>query len=115
MSQESQQLSLTFRLFSKAIILKLRLQRVRGQDENSSRVGERFGACSFAGLKDESRQMHSDCPRASIYIEDTTTSTCWDVKCLWSQLLSFLLNLWAPPLLATGTCETQGLRETNSI
>ena len=53
--------------------------------------------------------------RASIYIEDTTTPTCWGSKCLWSQLLSFLLNLWAPPLVAIGTCETQGLRETMTL
>ena len=53
--------------------------------------------------------------RASIYIEDTTTSTCWGSKCLWSQLFSFLLNLWAPPLVAIGTCETQGLRETMTL
>ena len=50
--------------------------------------------------------------RPSIDIEDTTTSTCWGSKCLWSQLLSFLLNLWVPPLVAIGTWETQGLCET---
>ena len=38
--------------------------------------------------------------RPSIDTENTTTSTCWGYECLWSQLLSFLLNLWAPPLLA---------------
>ena len=53
--------------------------------------------------------------RASIYIEDTTISTCWGSKCLWSQSFSFLLNLWAPPLVAIGTCETQGLRETMTL
>ena len=53
--------------------------------------------------------------RASIYIEDTTTSTCWGSKCLWSQLSSFLLNLWAPPLVAIGIGETQGLRETMTL
>ena len=53
--------------------------------------------------------------RASIYIEDTTTSTRWGSKCLWSQLLSFLLNLWVPPLVAIGNCETQGLRETMTL
>ena len=41
--------------------------------------------------------------RPSIYIEDTTTSTCWGSKCLQGQLFSFLLNLWVPPLLAIGT------------
>ena len=50
--------------------------------------------------------------RASIYIEDTTTSTCWGSKCLWSQWFSFLLKLWAPPLVAIGTCQTQELHET---
>ena len=44
-----------------------------------------------------------------------TTSTCWGSKYLWSQLLSFLLNLWVPPLVAIGTCETQGLRETMTL
>ena len=53
--------------------------------------------------------------RASIYIEDTTTSTCWGSKCLWSQLFSFLLNLWAPPLVAIGTCETQRQCETMTL
>ena len=53
--------------------------------------------------------------RASIYIEDTTTSTCWGSKCLWSQLFSFLLNLWVLPLVAFGTWETQGLRETMTL
>ena len=48
-------------------------------------------------------------------MKDTTTSTCWSSKCLRSQLLSFLLNLWAPPLVAIGTCETQGLRETMTL
>ena len=33
----------------------------------------------------------------------------------WSQLFSFLLNLWAPPLVTIGTCETQGLRETMAL
>ena len=52
---------------------------------------------------------------ASICIEDTTTSTCWGSKCLWSQLFLFLLNLWAPPLVAIGTCETQGRHETMTL
>ena len=59
-------------------------------------------------LKDETGMS-----MVSIYI-DTTTSTCWGSKCLWSQLLSFLLNLWAP-LVVIGTCETQGLRETMTL
>ena len=53
--------------------------------------------------------------RPGIDIEDTTTSTCWGSKCLWSQLLSFLLNLWVLPLVAIGTWETQGLRETMTL
>ena len=40
--------------------------------------------------------------RPSIDVEDTTTSTCWGSKCLWSQLLSFLLNWRAPSLVALG-------------
>ena len=31
------------------------------------------------------------------------------------KLLSFLLNLWAPPLVAIGTWKTQGLRETMTL
>ena len=53
--------------------------------------------------------------RASIDIEDTTTSTCWGSKSLWSQLLSFLLNLWVLPLVAIGTWGTQGLRENMTL
>ena len=30
-------------------------------------------------------------------------------------ILFFLLTLWAPPLVAIGTCETQGLRETMTL
>ena len=57
--------------------------------------------------------------RPTIDIEDTNRSTCCSSKCVWWQLLSFLLSLWVPPLVAIGpssltprACEAQGLCET---
>ena len=43
-----------------------------------------------------------------------TKEKCFS-SCLWSQLFSFLSNLWAPTLVAIGTCETQGPRETMTL
>ena len=54
-------------------------------------------------------------PRASIDIEDTSTSTCWGSKCLWAQLFSFLLISWAPPLVVIETCETRISRDYDTL
>ena len=34
---------------------------------------------------------------------------------LMEAIIIVLLNLWAPPLVAIGTCETQGLHKTTML
>ena len=66
---------------------------------------------SVEPLKDESGQMHSDCPGlVSIYRRHN-----YIYLLRFRVIMEPLILVFSPPLVAIGTCETHGLRETMTL